>query len=418
MITMPSQNFYKGLEGMGAWFAGKGPSYEIAKTDRLKAEQEREKEDRRRRKLGLLNAGDYLANGDLRGAVDYINQTAEQRLSQGLDAKEELEFAKRLQSIQTPQQLNEAVSELQMMQRRAVREGLVQPTAAETGYTSVITGSDGRRYGIPKANPDQGYVPINSPEGVTFDSGGQTINVNTGTGNDNPFFSSATENATSTLNAFRESAQGANSRLRAIRALKGMDISTGFGTQARTNLARLTNFFFGEGAGDVFSDEVPAAQAFNALSQKMVNEELNLAKGPQTEGDAQRARSTVASLDKEQDANKFLLSYYEGLAMREQERDAFFRSRVNIGPNATQQQNLAEFQKAEDEWMQFKNETPLVATRQPSGKILTYAGTRIPMVYYDFEKMFLQKNGDQLGGTMQEKRQAARQAWREANGIQ
>jgi hypothetical protein len=321
-------------------------------------------------------------------------------------------------SVRTADDLKPLLRDGQRLQIEAQRRGWIEPQEAErVEYSDIKRGSDGLLYG--KNSITQRYERIPSPEGVTFDSTSQQINVNTQpqqpTG---AFFTTQVEGANQTLNQFREAANAARSRLPAIRSLKSMDIETGFGTRARTAMARMTNFLFGEGAGDVFSDEVPTAETFQALSQKMVNEELNLAKGPQTEGDAIRARQTVASLDKAPEANKFLLSYYEGLALREAERNQFFESRMNTGPNQTDEEGLVNFRQAEQEWLEYKNRTPLVATRQNDGKVLTYAGTRIPMVYYDFEKLFMQRNADNLQGmSMKEKRQAAQQAWRDANGL-
>lgn len=407
------------LTRVGMAFQGKLPEYNIAQAEMQEQQRAQQAEQQKARTLELLNAGDYLMQGDIRGAYGYISQQAQARQSQGLDASKEMEFARRLQSIQTPEQLQEAARELQMMRQRAVRSGLIsQPEMPETGYYSIVTGSDGKRYGIPKGSQSQEYVAIHSPEGVSFNTGGQNININTAPQPSGAFFGSAVESATESLNQMRQSASAAQSRLPALRTLRSLDIESGFGTNARTGLARATNFIFGEGAGDVFQSDVPAIEAFRALSQKMVNEELNQAKGPQTEGDAIRAQQTVASIDKAPAANKFLLNYYEGLAMREMERNQFFERYMGTSPDQTDQAGLEAFREAERAWLDYKEKTPLVAVTRPDGTVLSDANTKVPMVYYDFERLFMRNNEDALKGlSMREKRAEAQNAWREANGI-
>lgn len=406
------QGIGNALQTFGSHLAGRGPEYEERR-------QEQAQEQRKRRKLALLNAGDYLRQGDLNGAVNYVNQYAEQRLNQGLDAKDEMEFVNRIRGIQTPEQLQEAVRELDMVRSRAVRSGLMSAPEQAAPHTNIKILEDGTAAGY---NPLTGaYERLPGPEGAKFQQGGQNINVNTAppapTG---AFFTSAVENANETLSSFRDAATGAQSRLPAIRTLKSIDIESGFGANARLGLARATNAIFGDGAGDVFMGDVPAAEAFQALSQKMVNEELNLAKGPQTEGDAIRARQTVASLDKAPAANRFLLNYYEGLATREIERDRFFQRYMNIDPTQPDQAGLAAFREAEQAWLEFKEKTPLVARVRSDGTVVSAdPNTAIPMTYYEYEKRFMQKNSERLQGmTMKEKREAAQQAWRKVNEIE
>ena len=86
--------------------------------------------------------------------------------------------------------------------------------------------------------------------------------------------------------------------------LENIDISTGFGTEARGFFASVVNAIFGEGMGDALLNvDLPALQGFRGVSARLVNSELNKAKGPQTEGDAQRAANTLANLSNEVEAN-------------------------------------------------------------------------------------------------------------------
>jgi hypothetical protein len=302
------------------------------------------------------------------------------------------------------------------------------PQASGTEWSSVVTGQDGNRYGIDKNRPDAGYQPIPMPEGVSVREGGQDININTGQ-TQGRAFGNYVDYAASSVDSFREQAASASDRLTRLRTLQQLNEAntTGVGTNARVGLGGVLNAIFGDGTADELLDtDVPAMQAFRALSQKMVNEELNEAKGPQTEGDAQRARQTVASLDKENDANKFILSYTEGINNRSIERNRFFRERVPRSASQTDEQFAAAFEQAETEWEAFKESTPLIAvavpTEQPDGSmkpvVRTYPGTSIPMVYYDFERMFTQRNREKLKGmSAAQKREEAQKVWREINKL-
>lgn len=408
------------LNSFRQWAGRAGARMSGSESDYVKARETENLMQKKREAMDVLEVRDILKTGDVNGAKSLLQNRMQQYIQKGARPERLGKLSQKLNTV-TPGDIPQVMQDFQDFEQRAVQAGLIDAAPqAEAGFSNPVTGSDGIRYGIPKGSPNQGYVPIPSPEGVKFDAGGQEINVNTGSQPRGSFFGTAVDNATESLTTFRDSATAAQSRLPAIRTLKNIDIESGFGTNARLGLARATNAVFGDGAGDVFMGDVPAAEAFNALSQKMVNEELNLAKGPQTEGDAQRARSTVASLDKAPAANKFLLNYYEGLSMREMERNRFFEDRMSIQPGQTDEAGLQAFREAERTWAEYKNRTPLVAQTRSDGTVVSSdPNTAIPMTYYEFEKRFMRKNADRLKDmTMKEKREAAQQSWRRVNEIE
>jgi len=152
--------------------------------------------------------------------------------------------------------------------------------------------------------------------------------------------------------------------------LENIDISTGFGTEARGSLASVVNAIFGEGSGDsLLNLSLPALQAFRGVSARLVNSELNKAKGPQTEGDAQRAKSTLASLTNEGDANRFLVKSLRATNARKIEQAAFYEEVLERDGTLKQ---------ADKEWSAFKRKTPML-----SDTVLDSA-SGLPMFFNEF----------------------------------
>ena len=61
---------------------------------------------------------------------------------------------------------------------------------------------------------------------------------------------------------------------------------------------------------------------------------LNQAKGPQTEGDATRAKATFASLSNTPQANEFILDFAKAVAMRDKKKAAFYNEAMPIAREA------------------------------------------------------------------------------------
>ena len=152
--------------------------------------------------------------------------------------------------------------------------------------------------------------------------------------------------------------------------LENINIDTGFGTEARGTLAAVVNAVLGDGIGDALTNtNLPALQAFRGVSARLVNSELNKAKGPQTEGDAQRAKSTLASLTNEVDANRFLVKSLRATNARKIEQSAFYESIL---------ERDGTLKNADKEWSAFKRKTPMLSASvldQESG---------LPMFFNEF----------------------------------
>jgi hypothetical protein len=152
--------------------------------------------------------------------------------------------------------------------------------------------------------------------------------------------------------------------------LENIDIDTGFGTEVRGTLASVVNAVLGDGIGDALTNtNLSALQAFKGVSARLVNSELNKAKGPQTEGDAQRAKSTLASLTNEVDANKFLVKSLRATNARRIEQAAFYESIL---------ERDGTLKDADKEWSAFKRKTPML-----SSTVLDQ-GSGMPMFFNEF----------------------------------
>lgn len=108
-------------------------------------------------------------------------------------------------------------------------------------------------------------------------------------------------------------------------ALESLPISekTGWGTEAKAKAAEV---LVGMGyKGDEAKQLASNSQTFRAIQARQVNDELNLAKGPQTEGDAQRAKTTYASLGNTPQANQFINDLQRAIIQRKGAEAKFYR---------------------------------------------------------------------------------------------
>ena len=180
------------------------------------------------------------------------------------------------------------------------------------------------------------------------------------------------------LSKMREAADNAIAQDEQLSQLANIDLSTGFGIETRGAMASAINGIFGKGVGDsLLNVNLSAIQAFKGVSSRLVNSELNKAKGPQTEGDAQRAKSTLASLKNEGEANAFLIKSLQATNARVVEQAQFYENvleRDGTLKNATK------------EWVAYKRKTPML-----SANVLDQT-TGLPMFFNNFAAMAQERN--------------------------
>lgn len=125
-------------------------------------------------------------------------------------------------------------------------------------------------------------------------------------------------------------------------SMRAMPGGTGWGAEAKaTGAAVLTSLGVAPKNAEMFASN---AQKFQSASMSNLQTVLNAAKGPQTEGDADRASKTFAQLKNTPDANEFILDLSEAKAQRDQIKARFYEQAL---PIARQKGDL---QEVDREW--------------------------------------------------------------------
>jgi hypothetical protein len=148
-----------------------------------------------------------------------------------------------------------------------------------------------------------------------------------------------------TANSYQPTIQAgrdAQNVLGSITALRNMDIKTGWGTEAVSNAA---NVLAGLGIASESAKKMATnAQMFQSNTMEKLWSTLNAAKGPQTEGDADRAKATWVQLRNTPQANQYVLDMAEARARREVLRSQYYADAL---PLAIQEGDLT---KVDREW--------------------------------------------------------------------
>ena len=173
------------------------------------------------------------------------------------------------------------------------------------------------------------------------------------------------------LTEIREKANAAEEQKYYLQRMMDLPVDdlTGSLTGLRANLVNLANWggekgMFVEAAEDLTGlsvDDAANLGKYNAISQKMLNEMLNLAKGPQTEGDAIRAGKTVPQITNKAAVNKFIIDTMYGLQDLAVRKADFVDSVLDQQEAAGERLNVY---KAEKAWRKFATENPLMSAQQ------------------------------------------------------
>lgn len=168
-------------------------------------------------------------------------------------------------------------------------------------------------------------------------------------------------------------ADNAESTLASLDQLDAVDAKTGAFEPAKAAFAAIAEGF-GFDAGAIAN--VTTAQALEGLSNRLVNDVLNAAKGPQTEGDALRARSTLKSLGDDPRAGQFKSDSLRAVALRTVEQREFIDQKIDAGST---------FSAARADWNKFKKKTPSLSA------VVKNPNTGLPLFYYQFKRSATQR---------------------------
>jgi hypothetical protein len=128
--------------------------------------------------------------------------------------------------------------------------------------------------------------------------------------------------------AVNAAGDAANGMIANLDALKNINMKTGWGTEAK---AAAANVLSGLGIGGSNANLYAAnAQKFQSIASTRLWEVLNQAKGPQTEGDANRAKATFAQLTNTQEANDFIVDFARAMANRDRTKARFYNEAMPI----------------------------------------------------------------------------------------
>lgn len=157
----------------------------------------------------------------------------------------------------------------------------------------------------------------------------------------------------------QENAQNASVALDQLNTLKNIDVETGAVEPLRvwaTGLAEGLGFDPKKLTG---LESATNAQAFEGIAQNIVLSAMQAQKGPQTENDAKRIESTIASMRNTPAAKEFLID--AGIALRERTIEEY-----EFYQNFEQAQGT--FRGASKAWNDYKRATPLIANNPDTGR--------------------------------------------------
>jgi hypothetical protein len=320
-----------------------------------------------------------LKAGDIQGAANAMRQRGAQRQSQGGDGSTAMQGAEDLMSGD-PARIQGVSDSLAGLMRQAQQFGAMETPAAPQGYSNPSTDAQGRRWGT---SPTTGnYEQIPGTEGVSFAKPAPVTNTNI---NVEAAGAGLTEEqkqlAKLRVGYFGKLQDAANNSFdqnSTLDQLSNIDVSTGWGSETKANLAGVANSIFGAGTGDdLLNTNATAMQSFRALSKKMQAAELNKAKGPQTEGDAKRIADTLAGMQNEKNANTFLINSLRATNNRQIEQYEFYQSVL---------QETGSLESAESKWVGYKRKTPMVSDSVRDKE------TGLPMFFDSFRQKVLERN--------------------------
>jgi len=245
--------------------------------------------------------------------------------------------------------------------------------APKPKYTNIRVTKDGKRvFGM---NQQGSLEQIPTPEGVEFGGSGPTINL--GEKGRSEEQKELSKSRVKRYGKLFEDAENAIDQNEQLNSLVNIDVKTGFSVQSRAIIASAFNAV-DPSLGEIITGvDASAVQAANAITSKMVNSELNKAKGPQTEGDAIRAKQTVATINNDELAYKFLITQAQALNDRKVEQYNFYADFLET------EESLKGADKA---WADYKRKTPMLSD------VVKNASTNLPMFFNEFKQQTKARN--------------------------
>lgn len=412
------------LSYTGASWAGKQPEWVIADTDRQKALEELDASRQKAMMMDMRGMRMMLEQQDFGGAQSLAQSRLEAINQLGGDPSHTAEVLRLMQEGN----YEEAYSRLKRAEDIAVGGGILDPIAgpevkiqggqaitidpitgkpsavAIEGWDPALAGTTGGRP-IFKVGADGNIYKYDATTdswaqsqtgGATFNPGGAT-NVQVTMPGQTDYSEEQKQLArlrVERLGKMQEQADSALEQNVQLDQLSALDVESGWGTGAKTQTARVLNAVW-PGSGNAVMKSVSAQEAFAAVSEELVTSKLNSATGPQTDQDAQRIRSTVATLGKTPDANAFIISAARGTNDRKIEQRNFYESYF---------ERKGSLEGVDTEWAKYKLSTPMLS----DPRYVRNKQTGLPIFYNEFYRAAKQGNPQLSDAEIVDK-------WRELN---
>lgn len=340
---------------------------------------------------GSIQLKSFLDAGDQEGAKKYLESRIASIRARDGDPRHSMAAYNDLISGNVEGLNNSLNSILTSAQQRGLIKGQQQSPNLNSLYQSLPEENRQAFQGFSQADPT-GKSAINYAESVLKPSK-SLVTINNA---DQKGMTKEQEKLAETrVNRFDQLKTDANSAIsqnEQLSQLSQMDLSTGFGEGAKTNIARVFNSF-GVDGDSLLGVDAANAQAFNAVTGKLLGEALAAQKGPQTDRDADRMMKTLPQLTNEQDSNTFIIESMMAINDRKVEQADFYERIL---------EEDGSLKNADQRWREYKQKTPLV-----SDSVINRE-TGLPMFFNQFQRMAKDRNPNAT-------RQQIINAWRQLN---
>ena len=159
-------------------------------------------------------------------------------------------------------------------------------------------------------------------------------------------------------------ADQARTRITSLEVLKNIEAPTGKLAPLKSTISGYLAAF-GLDPRTFNLDPASGPETYIAVSKRLILEAMQEQAGPQTESDMRIIAQTVASIDKTDTANHFLLDFGIAMADRNVERDAFYRKHRRDSPDKS-------LEGAHEAWSDHVNRSPMVGKNKNNGKVVFY----------------------------------------------
>lgn len=202
-----------------------------------------------------------------------------------------------------------------------------------------VVGPDGNEYYAPRLNVAGGGNGAMPGQGGGFMAGRNPVNQAASQDLNKNWIASTYQ---PTLDAGKSAGDMRNS----IQAARNIDISTGYGTEAKAMGANvLTSLGIAPKNAELFASN---AQKFQSVAMDRLLTVLGSQKGPQTEGDADRASKTFVSLKNTPEANTFILDLAEAKANQDARKAQFYEQALPLA------QKEGDLMRVDREWRKIQ----------------------------------------------------------------